>query len=78
MHSLFDLDEVFCLSVGGERVGGMLWGAPGIEDRDLMHAGDGAVGGASFFGAVFAAEIVPRILLERNAGVSALLRAVVN
>src|SRR5471032_29813 len=40
---------------------GVLRGAPGIEDGNLMHAGNGAVGRAGFFREVFAANVVARV-----------------
>src|SRR5262245_2584612 len=52
--------------------------APSIKDRNLVHARDGAVWRAGFFGEVFAADILDGVLLERNRGVAALLRAVVH
>ena len=56
----------------------MLGGAPGVYDGDLMDAGDGAVGGAGFFGVELAADIGNRIFFQRCAGIAALLRAVVD
>src|ERR1051326_2225443 len=43
-----------------------------------MHARHGAVRGAGFFGEIFAAQIFARISRERDAGIAALLRAVVH
>src|SRR5262249_43287409 len=76
-RKLFDLDQVTSTGIdyNGRRT---LRGAPGIEDRDLVHAGDGAVRGAAFFAEVFAADIGHGVGFERNRGESALLRAVVH
>src|SRR5437879_3499324 len=56
----------------------MLGRAPSVENRDLVHAGDGAVRGAALFGQVFAANVVAGVGFERNSGVAALLRAIVH
>src|SRR5438094_1566205 len=62
---------------GGSR-DGVLRSAPGIEDRNLVHAGDCAVRSAAFFGEIFAPDIGDRVLFQRNAGIAALLRAVMH
>ena len=43
-----------------------------------MHAGNGATRGAAFFGAEFALALLGRVFGERNAGISALLRAIMD
>ena len=42
--------------------------APGIEDGNLMDAGNGAAGRAAFFREEFAAAMLVRILRERVIG----------
>src|SRR4029077_9735189 len=56
----------------------MLRRAPGIEDRHLMHARDRAVRSAGFLCHILAADVVHAVLLQRNSGIAALLRAVVH
>src|SRR5438067_1904919 len=52
--------------------------APVVDVGDLVHAGNGAMGCASFFGEVLAADVVKAVSLKRHAGIAALLRAVVD
>src|SRR5579862_2712707 len=77
-HRLLDLHELF----GGDRRlrGGAdgLRGAPVVHVRHLMDAGDGAVRRAAFFGEELAADVVDGVLLQRNGGRAALLRAIVH
>src|SRR5215472_5777527 len=56
----------------------MLWGAPEVDQRRLVYARDGAVGRAGFLGAEFAADDSNRVVGQRDARVSALLRAIVH
>ena len=56
----------------------MLRRAPGVKDGNLVHAGNRAVRRAAFFREVFAADVVAGVGFERNAGIAALLRAVVH
>src|SRR5580704_16819043 len=56
----------------------MLRSAPGIEDRYLMHAGDGTVRSAGFLGHILAADVVDGVLLQWSSRIAALLRAVVH
>ena len=49
-----------------------------IHDRNSVHTGNRAVWGAWLDGVVFAFEILDPVLLERNSGVAALLRAVMH
>src|SRR5579864_9756136 len=56
----------------------MLRSAPGVEDGDLVHAGNRALGRTGFFGEEFSAKIVAGVLFQRDSGVAALLRAVVD
>ena len=51
----------------------MLRGAPGVENRHLVHARHRAVRGAGFFGEVFAAQVVAGVGGERDSGIAALL-----
>src|ERR1700739_3567385 len=74
---LFNLNE-FRSRNGWSRASQMLRGAEVVEHRNLMHARDGAIRGAAFFGEVFAAHIIARIGRERNSRIPALLRAVVD
>src|SRR5256885_1774674 len=53
-------------------------GTKAVEHRRLMHAGDGAKRGAAFCLSAFAHDILARVLRERDGGMSALLRTVVN
>ena len=46
---------------------------PRIEDRHLVHARNSAVGSAAFFRQVFPSNIVDGVLLQRDAGMAALL-----
>jgi len=66
-----ELDE----RAGGGRGAGFegLRGAPGIDDGDLVDAGNGAARGAAFFGAELAVALFVRVIGERNAGIAALL-----
>src|SRR5712664_3427192 len=57
---------------------GHLGVAPVVEDADLMDALDRAGGRAPFFGFVFALEIFHRVVFQRSAGITALLRAPVD
>src|SRR6185437_7663268 len=52
--------------------------APIVEHRDLMNARDGAVRGARFFRVELTMAPLGRVLRERDAGVAALLRAIMN
>src|ERR1700722_5719247 len=74
---LFDLHQFVGRRLGTRR-GGILRSAPGIENRNLVHARHRAVGSAGFLGEIFAAEIVAGIGCEWDARISALLRAVVD
>src|SRR5207244_7232454 len=56
----------------------MLWRAPRIKNRNLMHAGNRAMGCAAFFCEILATDICNRVLLQRNRGIAALLRAIVH
>ena len=49
-----------------------------VDHCDAVHAGDGAVGRAGFARGVFAIEIGLRVVFERDGGIAALLRAVVD
>jgi hypothetical protein len=49
-----------------------------IDHRNLLDAADRAMGSARFFCDVFALDVGERVVPERNAGIAALLRAVVN
>ena len=72
-----DVDEyVRALAVGGD--GGGLRGAPVVDVADSMDAADGAVGGAAFGGEEFALDVGGGVVGEGNAGVAALLAAVVD
>ena len=71
------MDE-FVRGLGSGKRGRMLRGTPGIEDRDLMHARDGAVWCAAFFREKLTADIVAGVGFERHGWISALLRAVVD
>src|SRR5579863_5754335 len=71
--ALFDLHKI-----AGTYAGRLLRRAPGIEDRNLMHARYGAVRRAGFLGEEFAAQVVASVGFERNAGIAALLRAVMH
>ena len=51
---------------------------PRVEDRYLVHAGDGAIGSAGFFRQIFATNVFGRVFLQRNGGIAALLRAIVH
>ena len=75
---LFDLHEFVLRCVGAMRLRRVLRGAPRIEDRNLVHAGHRAVRRAAFFREIFAADIVARVSLERNARIAALLRTIVH
>src|SRR6185437_16078956 len=57
---------------------GMLRGAPAVNCGNLVDAGDGAMRRAGFFRKEFAANIGDRIFFQRDARISALLRAVVH
>ena len=52
--------------------------APVVEDAHLMHALDRAGRRAPFFGLIFTLEVFHRVVLERDAGIAALLRAPVD
>src|SRR5260370_18326083 len=52
--------------------------SPAIDDRSLVDTGNGAVGGARFFGQVFAANVSGAVLFQRNARITALLRAIMD
>src|SRR5438445_5866541 len=52
--------------------------APEVKSRDLVHAGNRAVVRAGLFGEILPAHVVERVLLQRNPGVTPLLRAVVD
>ena len=52
--------------------------APGIDGGYLVHAGNGAARGAAFFGEEFAVALLVGVFHERNAGIAALLRAIVD
>src|SRR5581483_1263485 len=56
----------------------MLRGAPGIEDRNLVHAGNGAMRGTAFFGEILATDIGNCVFFQRDAGIPPLLRAVMH
>ena len=75
---LLDLYQFASGSRGRGGFHGVLRGAPGVKDRDLMHAGDSAVRRAAFFGKKFAADVVASVICQRNTGIAALLRAVVD
>src|SRR5262245_1384501 len=49
-----------------------------IHHRHLMHAGDSAIRRAGFDGLGFAFKMLPSVIGERNGGIAALLRAVMN
>ena len=57
-----------------ERLGG----APVVHVGHLMYARDSAVRRTALFGEKFAPNVVDGVLLQRNPGIAALLRAVVN
>ena len=52
--------------------------APVVENADLMHALQRAGWSTPFLGFVLAIEIFHRVLLERDSGITALLRAPVD
>ena len=64
------------MAVGGD--GGGLRGAPVVYVADSMDAADGAVGGAALGGEEFALDVGGGVVGEGNAGVAALLAAVVD
>src|SRR5947208_1914705 len=51
--------------------------APVVDVGDLVHAGDGAMRGATFFRDELTPDIVDGVLLERLSRISALLGAIV-
>lgn len=55
-----------------------LRGAPEVHGGDLVDARNGAIGSAGFFGEKFAAAVLGGVVGERNAGVAALLGAIMN
>src|ERR1700728_248986 len=57
---------------------GILRSPPGIEDRHLVDARDGAVRRAGFLCQIFAAQIFTSVILQRRSRIAALLRAVVD
>src|SRR6516165_449275 len=60
----------------GQHLAGTL--AEAIEHGGLMHARNGAIGRAGFRAGGFAFEIFDSVALERDSGLTALLRAVVD
>src|SRR5262249_10285537 len=52
--------------------------APEIDHRNLVDAGDRAAGSALFLSPVSQADVIDRVLLERDTRISALLGAVVD
>ena len=56
----------------------MLRPAPGIEYGDLMHAGNRAMRRTAFFRHILSPDVVERVFLQRRAGISALLRAIMH
>src|SRR5271168_2315732 len=58
---------------GGIRY--LLRSAIAVEHAGLMHAGQRAGRGAGFLGMELADDIVAAVIKQRNAGISALLRA---
>src|SRR5437879_4125501 len=53
-----------------------LWPPPGVEDRNLMHARNCAMRRARLLRQILAANVIHRVLLQRNRRIPALLRAV--
>src|ERR1700683_387615 len=62
---------------GGAGIEG-LGRAPGIDGRHLVYAGHRAARGAALFCKTFAMALLVSVLHERDAGVSALLRAIMD
>src|SRR5262245_42142410 len=60
----------------GAKVKGPLWRAPVVQHRHLLDAGDGAEFRAGLFGVKLVFQVFARVLFERDARKSALLRAV--
>src|SRR2546430_16472867 len=74
---LVDLSQ-FARAGGARRGGRMLWRALRIKNRKLINPGNRAMGCAGFFCEVLATDICNRVLLQRNRGIAALLRAIVH
>ena len=53
-------------------------GAPGIDGRNLVHAGHGAARGAGFFGEELAVALLVSVFHDGNARIAALLRTIVD
>lgn len=53
--------------------GKCLRGAPEVDERGLVYAGDGAVRRAGFFSKEFAANVSYGVFGQRYAGIAALL-----
>src|SRR5438876_1121766 len=49
-----------------------------VDNGDFLDAADGAMGSAGLFREVLTIHIGERVFLERNTGITALLRAIVN
>src|SRR4029077_8512012 len=74
---LLDLNKVAIHRADAGRCG-MLRSSPGVEDRNLVHAGNGAMGCAEFFGQVLATYVITGVFRERDRRIAALLRTVMD
>ena len=63
---------------GTDLFDGDLWIAPMVNDGNLLNATNRASWGAGFRGQILAAHVRLGVLFERNAGIPALLRAVMH
>src|SRR6202011_5741321 len=75
--ALLDLNQVAVNRASARRCG-MLRGSPGVKDGNLVHAGNGAMGGAGFLGQVLATYVIPGVLGERDRRIASLLRTVMD
>src|SRR5262249_52417985 len=55
-----------------------LFAAPKVEIGNVMDAADRAVGRAGLLGKVFAADVLPRVLIQRLGRITTLLGAIVD
>src|SRR5215475_10145870 len=76
--SLFDLHQFAGLRRWRSRRRRPLRITPKVKDGHLVHAGNGAVRRAGLLGEILAPHMFPRVLLKGNAGIAALLGAVVH